>query len=115
MELYNVYRRADELLKTTQDVENIGRLRACARIALRKLSGVNIHDKDFNLYGVVYEFEAKFIEQALEASDGSVTRAVKLLGMRHQSLVYLLKTRHKKLLKSRTPPRRRGRTAFKKE
>ncbi|HEV2708049.1 MAG TPA: helix-turn-helix domain-containing protein [Pyrinomonadaceae bacterium] len=115
MELYSVYRRADELLKKTQDTEAIARLRACARVVLRRLSGVNIHDKDFNLYGVVYDFEAKFIEQALEESDGSVTRAAKLLGMRHQSLVYLLKTRHKKLLKSRTPPRRRGRTVFKKE
>jgi tetratricopeptide (TPR) repeat protein len=31
-ELYDIYRRADELLKETQDTEEIARLRACARI-----------------------------------------------------------------------------------
>ncbi|HVF56330.1 MAG TPA: tetratricopeptide repeat protein [Pyrinomonadaceae bacterium] len=114
-ELYNVYTRADSLLKSTQDAEEIARLRACAFTVIRGLSGARTNDKDFNLYGVVFDFEAKFIEQALEEAGGSVTRAAKILGVRHQSLAYLLKTRHKKLLKKRKPIVKRGRSIFKKK
>jgi hypothetical protein len=31
-EIYNAYRRADRLLSTTQDTEDISRLRACAQV-----------------------------------------------------------------------------------
>jgi tetratricopeptide (TPR) repeat protein len=113
-ELYNVYRRANELLKDSQDAEDMARLRACALIAMRRLSGARLHDKDFVLYSAVHEFEAKFIEQALEEAEGSVTRAAQLLGIRHQSLTTLLNTRHKKLLKKRTPAKKRARSVFKK-
>jgi tetratricopeptide (TPR) repeat protein len=115
MEIYKIYHRADELLKGTQDAEEIARLRGCALTVIRRLSGARINDKDFNLYGVVFDFEAKFIEQALEESQGSITNAAKLLGLRHQSLAYILKTRHKKLLKKRTPVVKRGRSIFKKK
>jgi len=113
-ELYNVYRRADRLLKGTQDAEEIARLRACARVVMRRLSGLRIHDKNFSLYGALQELEAKFIEQALEDEGGSVTRAAKLLGISHPSLIKLLKTRHKSLLSKRTPSRRRMRSIIKK-
>src|SRR5205085_5125308 len=55
-------------------------------------------------------YEAKFIREALETEQGSITRAAKRLGVRHQSLINILKTRHKKLLGLRTPakPRRRS-------
>ncbi|MCA1592055.1 MAG: tetratricopeptide repeat protein, partial [Acidobacteria bacterium] len=52
-ELYQVYSRADELLKGTQDAEETARLRACARIVIRRLSGSRINDKDFTLYGAM--------------------------------------------------------------
>ena len=113
-DLYNVYRRADRLLKGTQDAEEITRLRACARIVMRRLSGARIHDKNFSLYGALQELEAKFIEQALEDESGSVTRAAKLLGISHPALIKLLKTRHKSLLSKRTPSRRRMRSIIKK-
>jgi tetratricopeptide (TPR) repeat protein len=109
-DLYDAYRRADELLKDTQDAEEIARLRDCARIMSRRTIGVRLSDKDFALLKVVHEFEARFIREALELEHGSVTRAAKRLGVSHQLLVNVLKTRHKGLSSLRTPaqPRKRS-------
>jgi tetratricopeptide (TPR) repeat protein len=109
-ELSKIYRRADELLRSTQDAEDLARLRACARIVIKRLSGVQLHDKNFSFYGAVHELEARLIEQALELEDGSLTRAAKRLGLKHQSLSHMLRMRHAKLLAKRTPaiPRRRS-------
>jgi tetratricopeptide (TPR) repeat protein len=109
-ELYDLYRRADELLRTTQDAEDIARLRACARVVVRRVSGARLHDKNFTLQGAIYDLESKFIEQALDEAEGSVTHAAKLLGMRYQSLSNLLNTKHKRLLKKRTPVKKRRRS-----
>jgi tetratricopeptide (TPR) repeat protein len=110
MELSKIYRRADDLLKGTQDAEDIARLRACARLVVRRLSGVQMHDKNFSFYGAVHELESRLIEQALELEEGSLTRAAKRLGLKHQSLAHMLRARHAKLLAKRTPviPRRRS-------
>lgn len=113
-ELYNVYNRADELLKNTQDAEEIARLRSCARIMSRKTIGVRLSDKDFTLPKAVHEYEARFIREALEAEQGVVSRAAKRLGIRHQTLIIILKTRHKALLSLRTPPRIRRTNAIRK-
>ena len=113
-DLYNVYRRADRLLKSMQDAEEVARLRVCARIVMRRLSGLRLHDKNFSLYGAMQEFEAKFIEQALEDEKGSVSRASKLLGISHQALAQMLKSKHKSLLHKRTPAQRRLRSIIKK-
>jgi tetratricopeptide (TPR) repeat protein len=112
-ELYDAYRRTDRLLKGTQDTEEIARLRACARIVMRRLSGLQVHDRNFSLYGAMQEFEAKFIEEALQAEDGSVTRAAKLLGITHQSLAKMLRGRHKRLSHKRSPFKRRLRSVIK--
>ncbi|MDQ3803165.1 MAG: hypothetical protein M3416_04850, partial [Acidobacteriota bacterium] len=103
-ELSSTYRRADELLKGTQDAEDIARLRACARVVIKRLAGVEIHDRDFSFYGAVHELEARLIEQALELEDGSLTRAARRLGLKHQSLAHMLRARHAQLLAKRTPP-----------
>lgn len=110
IELYGLYRRADKLLKETQDAEVLARLRACAHVVIERLSGSKLSDKDFYLPDVVRAYEAKFIEQALELERGSVSRAAKRLGIKHQSLSHIISNRHKPLLKKRTPliPRRRG-------
>lgn len=113
-ELEEVYRRADELLKGTQDAEDIARLRACALIVLRRLTGSRLHEKNFSLYGAVHELEAKLIKQALELEEGSVSRAAQRLGVKHQTLAHLLRTRHKKLAGKRTPPIPRRRSIVKK-
>jgi tetratricopeptide (TPR) repeat protein len=112
-ELYSLYSSADRLLKSTQDAEDLARLRTCARIALRRLSGAKVGDKGFSLYKELHDLEAKYIEQALADCDRSVTRAADKLGVAYQTLVSLLNSRHKPLLKLRTPPRRRRRRIIK--
>lgn len=106
-EIYNVYARADRLLKDTQDAGDVARLRSCARIAMRRLAGLRPHDQNFTFYNAVHELEARLIEQALEEAGGSVSRAAKLLGMRHQTLGEILRRRHQSLLDLRTPAARR--------
>ncbi|MCA1616409.1 MAG: tetratricopeptide repeat protein, partial [Acidobacteria bacterium] len=56
-EIHQAYLRADKLLKDSQDVEDMARLRACARIVMRRLAGVQWDDKNFSLFSAVNEFE----------------------------------------------------------
>jgi CheY-like chemotaxis protein/Tfp pilus assembly protein PilF len=102
-ELYETYRRADELLKNTQDAEDIIRLRSCVPIVVKRLYGVKLSDKNFSLSQAILSYEAQFIEQALETEHGSVTRAAKRLGLKHQTLAHILRKRHRELLNKRTP------------
>jgi tetratricopeptide (TPR) repeat protein len=113
-EVHEAYLRADRLLKNTQDAEDVARLRACALIVIRRLSGTQLHDKDFSLYGAVHEFEAKLIGQALDGSGGSVTKAARLLGLSHQTLGTMLSTRHMQLTPKRRPPVKRLKSIIKK-
>jgi DNA-binding NtrC family response regulator len=113
-EAAEVYRRADELLKETQDADDIARLRDCGRAVIKRLAGMQLHDKDFSFYGAVQELEARLIEQALELESGSVSRAAKRLGLKHQSLTHMLTARHKMLMHKRTPPGKRRKSIIKK-
>jgi tetratricopeptide (TPR) repeat protein len=113
-EAADIYRRADEFLKETQDAEDVARLRACSRTVIKRLSGVGPEEKGFDFYGAVHELEAKLIERALELESGSVSRAARRLGLKHQSLTYMLQARHKHLLGKRTPPEKRRRSIIKK-
>lgn len=63
---------------------------------------------------MVYELEARFIDHALEEAEGSVSRAAKLLGMKHQSLIHLLKTGHKQFAGKRTLATRRKQSIIRK-
>jgi transcriptional regulator with GAF, ATPase, and Fis domain len=113
-EVYEIYQRADGLLKETQDAETLARLRACARVVMRGLAGPEIVREGFNMYEAVHDFEARLIEQALEDAHGSVTKAARILGLTHQTLGTILNTRHKSLAGKRTPVRRRLRSIFRK-
>ena len=113
-EVYELYQRADGLLQETEDAETLARLRACARVVMRRLAGPEIGREGFNMYDVVHDFEARLIEQALEEAGGSVTKAARLLGLTHQTLGTILNTRHKSLAGKRTPVRRRLRSIFRK-
>ncbi|MDT5294303.1 MAG: MalT-like region [Acidobacteriota bacterium] len=112
-ELVEVYARADELLKGTQDAEDVARLRTCARIVVKRMSGLELQDRNFSFYSAVREYEARLIEQALAEAGGSVTRAAKLLGLTHQHLGYLLDNRHKQMADKRTPVKKRLRSIIK--
>lgn len=114
-ELYSLYRRADELLKGSQDAEDKERLLACARIVMRRIIVGELHDKNFSLFSAVHDLEARLIEQALEEAGGSITKAARLLGVGHQTLGSMLRTRHKGLLKKRTPAEKRLRSIIKKD
>ncbi len=107
-DLATIYQRADEWLRDTQDVEQIARLRACARVVARKLyvSQAKLSDEGFSLPDVVLAYEGRFIEQALELENGILTRAAKRLGISRQQLAYLLDTRHRNLRHKRKPANR---------
>jgi tetratricopeptide (TPR) repeat protein len=105
--IYHLYRRADRLLAVTQDAEDITRLRACARIVIRKLFGPEL-DEYFTLPETVLKYEARFIEQALKEERGSVTRAARRLGISHQTLGAILKTRHQNLRTKKPQIRRKS-------
>jgi CheY-like chemotaxis protein len=108
-EVYETYHRADELLARTQDMEDVARLRACARLAMNRLEGAQLPD-DFSLPRAVRAYEARFLTRALAAEGGSVSRAARRLGVKHQSLAHILRTRHSDLASARTPvvPRKRS-------
>jgi CheY-like chemotaxis protein len=101
-DVYETYRRADELLAHTQDMEDVVRLRTCARLALNRLAGVELPE-GFSLPHAVRAHEARFIKRALTLEGGSISRAARRLGIKHQSLAHILQTRHDSLLHARTP------------
>jgi tetratricopeptide (TPR) repeat protein len=63
----------------------------------------------------VRRHEHDLIKQALDRTQGSVTQAARLLDISYQRLTYLIKTRHKDLLDSRTPIKRRRKRIIKKK
>ena len=113
-EVYETYARADRLLKETQEAEDIARLRACARIVMKRLTTVQLGDMNFTLPRAVHEFEAKLIGRALEESGGRITKAARLLGLTHQTLNSILRQRHKQLTGKRKPPQKRLKSIMKK-
>jgi tetratricopeptide (TPR) repeat protein len=114
-DVYEAYKKAERLLKDTQEAEDITRLKVCARIVMKRLTTVQFGDKNFTLPGAVHEFEAKLIERALEEAGGSPTKAARLLGITHQTLGSILNTRHKKLSAKRKPPQKRLKSIIKKD
>jgi tetratricopeptide (TPR) repeat protein len=103
-DLLAVFSRASNLLKGSQDVEDKERLLTGAQVVIKRLSGMQIHDRNFTFYGAVHELEEKLIKQALELEGGNVSRAAGRLGMKRQTLANMLRDRHSKLFVKRTPP-----------
>jgi transcriptional regulator with PAS, ATPase and Fis domain len=60
-------------------------------------------------------YEGSLIKMALDATQGHITRAARLLGTTHQGLAYILQKRQKELLSARTPVRKRKRSIMHKE
>lgn len=120
-ELVSIYRSAVELLKHSQDPSTGKRLIACADKLLdtvRRLDGEDQESQQhtwegFSLKEHVRNGERAVIERALRDAGGSVTRAARLLGFNHhQSLIHLINSRHKELLKTRSAVRKRRRHLF---
>ncbi|MCA1564826.1 MAG: response regulator [Acidobacteria bacterium] len=118
-ELLETYERAHNLLKETQDMETISRLRACAlrivsdrraSLSQRRVRSVVDFWANFNLNERVHTFEARYVRRALIDGEGSVTCASRLLGSQHHgTLAAMLDKggRHKDLAYLRTPPETR--------
>lgn len=95
--------------------EDKERLRACALAVIKRLTGMQLDDRNFTFYGAVHELEARPIEQALESEGGSITRAARRLRLKRQSFSHMLEARHKKLFDKRLPPTPRKRSIIKKD
>lgn len=122
-EFVSIYRSAIELLKHSQDPPTCKRLISCAEKLLDALGPSETEDQEsrdqtwegFSLKQHVRESERAVIERALRDAGSSVARAAHLLGFKHhQSLIYLINSRHKDLLKKRSPVRKRRRHLFSK-
>jgi len=110
-ELCNILEFAHNSLKDTQNAESKKRLTDCVYRALSLIHTARPDWSNFSLDETLLRHEARFIQMALEDSDGSITRAADLLGLPgHQSLNFILNRRHPQLLSSRRPvkPRRRS-------
>jgi tetratricopeptide (TPR) repeat protein len=118
-ELRDYYSRAESVLSHTQSAIIKARLGASARAVLSAetpTSGVSAEPSsvavapNLTLEEQVLRYEGELIKRALDTSDGSVTRAARLLGVTHQGLAFILNGRQKNLLSSRKPakPRRRS-------
>jgi CheY-like chemotaxis protein len=120
-ELLDSYRRADDLLRGTQDAETAARLRACAsRVVSARLAALRSHRPasradfwaNFNLAERVRAYEARYIRRALIDAGGSVTLASRLLGYPHHATLQSMlegRGRHTDLIHLRIPPERRRR------
>lgn len=115
--LHAAYNRASDWLSNSQSQELLLRLNTAARKVLLNLRGEmkseaatqNLTNKPCDLQAEVLRYEGALISQALTKVSGSVTRAAALLGMSYQGLAYVIESRHKDLLKERSPIRRRSR------
>lgn len=115
--LQSAYEQAREWLSTNQSQHIERRLEAAGKkVALalsRKREKTVVADALFikrcHLGEEVLKFERGLIKEALAKVNGSVTQASKLLGISYQRLAYVIESRHKDLLKERSPVRRRSR------
>jgi hypothetical protein len=115
--LRSAYDRASEWLAKSQSQDISQRLNAVARKVLLSVGGEVkaeaatevLLNKPCDLQREVLKYEGSLIKQALSKVNGSVTRAAELLNLSYQGLAYIIGTRHKDLLKERSPIRKRSR------
>jgi CheY-like chemotaxis protein len=120
-EMVSIYRSTIDLLKHSQDPSTGKRLISCAAALLDVFGSSEGEDHEyldhtwegFSFKQQVLNYEKTLIERALRDAGGSVTRAARLLGFNHhQSLIALINSRHKDLLKTRSTVRKRRRHLF---
>jgi tetratricopeptide (TPR) repeat protein len=117
-EVLKHYRTAESALRHTQHAAVRARLGECARrlLSVESLSSAPAQalaqsvTANGSLEEQVLRYEAELIRRALQASDGSVTRAARLLGVTHQGLAFILNGRQKSLLGARKPAKKRRRS-----
>jgi len=117
-DLVSISRSAIDRLKDSQDSSTGKRLISCAERVIDTVDALLSVDQEpkepswegFSLKRYIRDGERAVIERALREAGGSVTRASRLLGFKHhQSLISLIASRHKELLKKRSTVRKRKR------
>jgi tetratricopeptide (TPR) repeat protein len=114
-EVADLYTEADRRLGEDLSYETMNRLRACARL----ISGGDFASASTapaaraTFEEAVRICESNLIKNALDETNGSVTRAAKILGLTHQGLCYIINNRHKSLLTARAPIRVRRKSVMK--
>jgi len=120
-EMAAVYKSAADLLARSEDLSASKRLFSCAGKVIEALATSDDDEREvkehswegFSFKQQVLNCEKTLIERALKDSGGSVTKAARLLGFsHHQSLISLINSRHKELLKTRSAVRKRRRHLF---
>ena len=119
-ELQSHYQKAEASLKHSQHPAILFRLGNSARTLLASETSDAADSEstataealaaNSTLEEQVLRYEAELIRRALETSDGSVTRAARLLGVTHQGLAFILNGRQKSLLAARKPAKKRRRS-----
>lgn len=114
-EIQTIYRNAYDYLSSSQHEETLRRLlHVSTRVTSlsREDTSRKLETKG-TLRQVMRRYEGELIKQALQSAGGTVTQAARLLGVTHQTLIYLLNHRHRHLLTERTPVVRRRRAIVK--
>jgi len=132
-ERLTIHGEVDQLLSYSTHAETLGRLRKTTRETITMLTvgakdsmnsvleqpaanngrtGMNLAEalRGSTLAEEIKRYEGELIRQALNASGGSVTQAARLLGLTHQSLSFILHTRHQGLTTELKPRKRRQRS-----
>ncbi len=115
-DLFASVARAKVLLEKSPDIASAWRLANCACRVVSLIHAspgfpASVDWVNFSIKDEVLRYEAHFLKLALKDSAGSVTQAARLLGLSgHQSLQFILNSRHKNLLSDRSPivPRKRS-------
>jgi tetratricopeptide (TPR) repeat protein len=113
--LQAAYRQAREWLAASQSPDiklRLGdiaeRLAASIQIELNEEQATEILlTEPGGLKEQLWKHEGVVIKRALVQANGSMTHAASLLGMNYQSLAFIIESRHRDLLKERSPIRRR--------
>ena len=116
-EVWATIDHAGVLLEKTQDISTLRRLADAAFRALFLTQAVPAPPdwKGFSFWDAVHKHESRLIGLALKETSGKVTAAARLLGFKHhQSLIALINSRHKDLLKTRSAVRKRRQHLFSK-
>lgn len=115
--LQAAYERAREWLADSQSQDILSRLNAAAGKFVSSIrSDLSAEDateilltKGFDLQKKLLDTEREMIKKALAQTGGRITPAARLLGLSYQGLAYVIDSRHKDLLKVRSPKKRRKR------
>jgi len=117
--LQAAYDRAREWLSKSEEQEILLRLNeAAGKLASSVRGELSAEEatevllsKPSDLQQVRLDTEREMIKQALARANGSITHAARSLRLSYQGLAYIMQSRHKELLKERTPIRPRRKKA----